>query len=262
MSVNFLPIASGSKGNCTYIASSNTKILVDCGISAKKTTDLLRDNDIDVKEINGIFITHEHSDHINGISVLSRKHNIPVYATSKTWDYMLDNEKLGKFDERLRNDIYKDEFCIIDDIKIMPFEISHDAVDPVGYNIYIDDKKISVCTDLGIVTDSVVKMLDESHVILIESNHDAKMLETGPYPYMLKKRVMGHRGHLSNVACGELILKLKNENLKHVYLGHLSDENNKPLLALDTVSNILKANSFDVNVKLAHNDVFKNMLQL
>ncbi len=262
MSVNFLPIASGSKGNCTYVASNNTKILVDCGISAKKTTELLCNNGIDIKEINGIFITHEHSDHINGIGVLSRKHNIPVYATSKTWDYMLDNGKLGKFDERLRNDIYKDEFCIIDDIKILPFEISHDAVDPVGYNIFIEDKKISVCTDLGIVTDSVVKMLDESHVILIESNHDSKMLETGPYPYMLKRRVMGNRGHLSNVACGELILKLKNENLKHVYLGHLSDENNKPLLALDTVSNILKANSFDVNVKLAHNDVFKNMLQL
>lgn len=250
MSVKFLPIASSSKGNCTYVASSDTNILIDCGISAKKTMETLKANDVDIKDIDALFITHEHSDHISGAGVLARKYKIPIYATSTTWQAIEKDGKIGNVDDRLKKHIYKEEQCIINDIKVLPFAIPHDAVDPVGYNIFIKDKKVSVCTDIGIVTDKIKEKLSESNVILVESNHDIKMVETGSYPYMLKKRILGDRGHLSNVSCAELIVSLDNRNLEHLYLGHLSDENNRPILALDTVKTILDVNNFDKNVKV------------
>ncbi len=264
MAVKFLPIASSSKGNCTYIASESTKILIDCGITAKKLAETLDGYSIDIKEINAIFITHEHSDHIKGIGVLARKYKIPIFATTKTWEYIEDNEKLGKYDERLKNFIYKEEFCVVDDIKIMPFAIQHDAVDPVGYNIYIDDKKVSVCTDLGVVTECVVEKISGSNIILIESNHDIRMVETGDYPFLLKKRILGHRGHLSNVSCANLLLEIESDNIEHIFLGHLSGENNKPLLALETVKQILNANNFkeNVKIKLAENGALKSLVEL
>lgn len=263
MGIGFLPIASSSKGNCTYISSNCTKILIDCGISCKKVTQLLEEHTINIKDINAIFVTHEHTDHINGIGVLARKYKIPIYATTKTWDYMLDNNKLGNIDDRLINHIYKNEVCIIDDIKVLPFEISHDAVDPVGYNVFINDKKISVCTDLGVVTQGVIDNLSNSNVILIESNHDIKMLENGPYTYQLKKRVLSSRGHLSNVACAELLIKTKMLNIEHIYLGHLSDDNNKPIKALETVKDILKYNKFaDIPIKLAKDGHSKPILRI
>ncbi len=264
MSVKFLPVASSSKGNCTYIASNSAKILIDCGITAKKVTELLAEHEIDIRDINGIFVTHEHLDHIKGIGVLSRKYKIPIYATMKTWEAIKKCSSIGNIDDRLINYIYKEENCIVDDILIMPFEISHDAVDPVGYNVYINNKKVSVCTDFGVVTDNLQEKLSNSNILLIESNHDVKMVETGSYPFLLKKRILGHRGHLSNVSCANLILSLKSDNIEHIYLGHLSDENNKPILALDTVKDILKVNNFNssVNINLADNGMLKNIVEI
>ncbi len=264
MGVKFLPVASSSKGNCTYIASDSTKILIDCGLSAKKATEVLNSHNIDISEVSAIFITHEHSDHINGIGVLARKYKIPIYATPKTWDSIIESGKLGKIDERLINNVYKEEKCIIDDIVVSAFGISHDAVDPVGYNVYLNDKKVTVCTDFGVVTDGLKEKLSNSNILLIESNHDIRMVETGSYPFPLKKRILGHRGHISNVSCAELLLSLDTEKIEHIFLGHLSEENNKPLLALDTVKNILRTNSFKdtVKIRLAENGPMKSVLEL
>lgn len=264
MGVKFLPIASSSKGNCTYVGSDDTNILIDCGISAKQTVQALEQSNIDIKNIDALFITHEHSDHIKGAGVLARKYKIPIYATTKTWDAIIKSDKLGKIDDRLICYVYKEEEFILNDIKILPFSVSHDAVDTVGYNIFIENKKISVCTDLGVVTENVKEKLSNSNVILIESNHDVKMVETGSYPYMLKTRILGHNGHLSNVSCGQLILSLEHDNLEHIFLGHLSEENNRPILALDTVKNILDCNNFNKNVKikLADSHINKQLLNL
>ncbi len=264
MNVKFLPIASGSKGNCTYIASNSTKILIDCGITAKKTAEILSNSNIDINDINAIFITHEHTDHISGIGVLARKYKIPIYATSKTWEAIEEKQSLGKVDDRLKNHIYKEEQCIIDDIVVVPFGISHDAVDAVAYNVFINDKKISICTDIGVCTENVVEKLSDSHILLIEANHDIKMLETGSYPFMLKKRILGHQGHLSNVACANLLLSLKYDNLLHIFLGHLSEENNKPIIAMNTVKETLKLNNFkdDCKISLAHSSAFKEIYEL
>lgn len=263
MSVGFLPIASSSKGNCTYICSDSSKILIDCGISAKRTTSVLQNHNINVEDINGIFITHEHTDHVSGAGVLARKYKIPIYATSETWEFIENNNKIGKVDDRLKNHVYKGEQCIIDNIKIFPFGISHDAVDPVGYNVLIEDKKISVCTDLGVETKSVIDKLSNSNIVLIESNYDLEMLKKGCYPSNLKRRVLGDRGHLSNVDCAELLLKTKNENIEHLYLGHLSDDNNKPILAFQTVKNILEYNKFkDVKINLAQSGHLKPILNI
>ncbi len=264
MSVKFLPVASSSKGNCTYIASNSVKILVDCGITAKKLSESLKEHEIDIKDINGVFVTHEHIDHIKGIGVLSRKYKIPIFATAKTWDAIKQCSTIGTIDERLMNTVYKEENCIIDDVVIRPFAISHDAIDPVGYNIYANDKKVSVCTDLGVVTDGLHEKLSNSNILLIESNHDIRMVETGSYPFSLKRRILGHRGHLSNVSCAELLLSLESEDMEHIYLGHLSDENNNPLLALDTVKNMLKVNNFknDVNIRLADSGALKQIIEI
>ncbi len=264
MSVKFLPVASSSKGNCTYIASDSAKIIIDCGITAKKLCESLNQHDIDIKEINGVFVTHEHIDHIKGIGVLSRKYRIPIYATIKTWDAIKRCSTIGDIDERLINYVYKEESCVIDDIVIKPFAISHDAIDPVGYNVYINDKKVSVCTDLGVVTEGLNEKLSNSNILLIESNHDIRMVETGSYPFQLKRRILGHRGHLSNASCAELLLSLESKEIEHIYLGHLSDENNNPLLALDTVKNMLKVNNFkdNVNIRLADSGALKELIEI
>lgn len=262
--VRFLPIASSSKGNCTFVGSKDTSILVDCGISLKRISETLNHNDIDPSTIDAIFITHEHQDHIKGIGVISRKYKIPIYATTKTIECIKQNDKLGKIDESLFHPIYKEEYAIINDIKVLPFAISHDAIDPVGYNFFISDKKVSICTDLGIVTDIIVEKLSCSNILLIESNHDIKMLENGDYPYILKKRILGQHGHISNVACGKLLTTLDSSNLSHVFLGHLSDENNRPILALDTVKTITTTHGFDekINITLAETGYTKQVLHI
>lgn len=264
MSVKFLPVASSSKGNCTYIASDSTNILIDCGLTGKRTADILSKSSVDIEKVNALFITHEHKDHIGGVGVLARKYKIPIYATSKTWEYIERNESIGKVDDRLKNYVYKEEHCIINDIKVVPFGVSHDAVDTVGYNVFVEDKKVSVCTDIGVVTDNVIDKLSNSNILLVESNHDINMVEKGSYPFMLKKRILGSKGHLSNASCAELLLTIESSKLSHIFLGHLSEENNKPILALDTVKNTLNVNNFkqDVNIKLAENGFYKEILKI
>ncbi len=264
MGVKFCPIASSSKGNSTFVSSNNTRVLIDAGLSGKSIETGLSSIGENCENLDAIFITHEHSDHIKGAGILSRRYNIPIFATEKTWQYMDRHNKLGKVSEKNVKYVYKEENCIVNDMIITPFEISHDSIDPVGYNLSIDDFKISVATDIGVVTDNLKEKLSNSDILLLESNHDEEMVKNGSYPYILKKRILSNRGHLSNSSCGELLSSINSENLKHIFLGHLSEENNIPLLALDTVKKVLNINKACKNsfVHLADNGINKSIITL
>lgn len=228
-------IASGSSGNCIYVGSDHTHLLVDTGISKKKIDAGLKELDIKGDELKGILITHEHSDHIQGLGVFSRKYEIPIYATPGTIAGIQSYGPLGKMPEGLLNPICVDESFMLGDITIDPFRISHDANEPSGYRMNCGDKSVAVATDLGIYDEYTVGKLQNLDAVLLEANHDIHMLEVGSYPYYLKRRVMGDKGHLSNELSGRLLCDILHDNLKHIVLGHLSKENNYAKLAYETV---------------------------
>jgi len=246
MPIDFCPIASGSSGNSVYVSVGETRMLIDAGLSGIRIEKSLRALDVDCSAIDAIFITHEHSDHTQGACILSRRFDIPVYATPKTWEAMEKSRNNNAIARHNKQFVYSDENLILGDAMIRPFAISHDAAEPVGYNIFAEDKKITVTTDIGCVTDELRDKIANSDVLLIESNHDVDMVMNGPYPYQLKKRILGDHGHLSNVNCGKLLAEIMCARLQHIYLGHLSQDNNRPALAYETVFNILEAKGIKV----------------
>ncbi len=248
-------IASGSSGNCIYVGSDSTHVLIDAGISGKRITNGLSELDILPSEISGILITHEHTDHTAGIGVMARKYGIPIYATRKTIKVICQTTSIGAIDESLFCEIKPDKVFSIKDIIIDPMHTSHDAVDPVAYRLNCGTKKVAIITDLGCFDEYTVNCLQDLDAVLVEANHDIKMLEVGPYPYYLKQRILGERGHLSNECAGQLISKILHAGMKHVVLGHLSKENNMAELAFETVrieintaDNIYRGNDFPILV--------------
>lgn len=228
-------LASSSSGNCIYIGSENTHLLIDVGISGKKIAQGLEALNVSPSSLNGILITHEHSDHIKSLGIMARKYKIPIYATNNTWNELINTCKLGNIDLSLHYEIRPDESFDINDITVHPFKTSHDAVDPVCYTFTSNNKKIGMATDLGCYNDYIKEKLMHSDVLFIEANHDIKMLEVGKYPYFLKQRILSDYGHLSNEMSGKLISELMHKDLKHIVLGHLSKENNYPELAYESV---------------------------
>lgn len=254
--MEFCSIYSGSSGNCLYVGSERTKLLIDAGLTGKKIAEGLKEIDVNPNEINGILITHEHDDHIKAAGILSRRFNIPIFANTNTW-----NAIYGAIGEvKLHNIKVFQGFdgFEIGDIFIKPFKIPHDAADPVGYSFYHKNKKVSVATDIGYASDVVKNNIKDSDFILLESNHDVEMLKVGPYPYYLKRRVLSDKGHLSNEDCGKAIVEIISSKLKKVMLGHLSKTNNYPELALRTVISVLEMNGIkdgeDLIVDIAHRD--------
>lgn len=247
--MNFMTIASGSSGNCIYVGTDSTSILVDVGISKKKIVEELNDINLDIRDVSGIFITHEHIDHIKGLGVISRAYNIPIYATEDTIDMIKQTSSLGTIDSDLFNSIVPDEMYSIGDINIKAHSIWHDAADPVCYSFFNNNNKVSIATDLGDYDDYIINNLKESDVLLVEANHDVRMLQAGFYPYNLKQRILGKRGHLSNEAGGKLIKELLNDHIKSIFLGHLSADNNYPELAYETVKCELADNKFSKDVR-------------
>lgn len=233
--MNLCSIASGSSGNCIYTGTEKTGILIDAGISAKRIEQGLASIDRSMKDIQGIFISHEHSDHIKGLGVLSRKHQIPIYGTKGTIDAIKACRSLGEMDEALFHVIHAEEAFEVGDLKIQPFSISHDAAEPVAYRVESDGKSAAVATDLGVYDERIVEHLQKLDVLLLEANHDIHMLQVGSYPYPLKQRILGNKGHLSNEAAGKLLCEVLHDDLKAVLLGHLSKENNYEALAYETV---------------------------
>lgn len=228
-------IASGSSGNCIYIGDDNTHLLVDTGISKKRVEEGLAALGVKGEELDGILITHEHIDHVQGLGVFSRKYEIPIYATKGTIEGIKKISSIGKMPEGLCHEVLIDEKFQLGDMEICPFMISHDANEPSGYRIENGKKSAAVATDLGIYDEYTVNNLKNLNAIVLEANHDIRMLEVGPYPYPLKRRVMGDRGHLSNELSGRLLCDILHDGLQHVVLGHLSKENNYEELAYETV---------------------------
>lgn len=248
-------IASGSSGNCIYVGTDATHLLVDVGISCKRIVSGLHELGLDGRDIDGILITHEHADHISGLGVMSRKFGIPIYATSATLDEIRRTGSLGKIEESLYHPIVADEKITLKDIVVNPMKISHDAADPVAYRFQHGHKKMAVVTDLGTYSDYTVESLKGVEAMVLEANHDVNMLQVGPYPYYLKQRILGNKGHLSNELSGRLLSRLLHDNLKAVCLGHLSKENNMAELAYETVrlevtmsDNVYKAEDFHIFV--------------
>lgn len=248
-------IASGSSGNCIYVGSEATHLLVDVGISGKRAECGLNSLDISPRELDGILITHEHADHIAGLGVMARKYEIPIYATQGTIEAIKNTGSLGKIDEELFVEIQADKKLTIKDIAVNPMRISHDAAEPVAYRFGYGSQKMAVCTDLGVYNDYTVECLKGMDALLIEANHDVNMLQVGPYPYYLKQRILGDRGHLSNENSGKLLSRILHDNLKTIVLGHLSKENNLPELAYEAVrmeitlgDNPYKADDFQIQV--------------
>lgn len=246
--MEFAPLSSGSKGNSTYIGTEKTKILIDVGTSGKYIAESLLSMDIDPKHLTAIFVTHEHTDHIKGVGILSRKYDLPIYATVDTWCEMLP--KIGRISLSNQKTIEPNEPIHLNELTVTPFSIPHDAVQPVGYTVSKGDKKIGVATDFGYVTEDIIYYLSQCDALLLESNHDVDMLKDGDYPYALKQRILGDYGHLSNVAVGEFIPKIYTKKTTTIFLGHLSSDNNTPLTAYTTVKKILKENNIIVNKHL------------
>lgn len=211
------------------------------------------------EQIDGILITHEHSDHIKGLGVFLRKYKIPVYATEKTIDYILHSSSVGKVDSDMFFPIERNKSFSLKRLRVSPLAISHDAADPVCYRFDEDstrDRSCAIATDLGEVTTELIHSLQELDAILVESNHDIRMLQMGPYPYHLKQRIWGNKGHLSNEACGNFINEIISGRLKQIVLGHLSQENNYPELAFQAVRNEInfakhQFNTDDIDLKVA-----------
>lgn len=228
-------VASGSSGNCICVGTDCTHVLVDAGISGKRIENGLNQIDLCCKDLDGILITHEHIDHIAGIGVLARRYGIPIYTTKGTAEAILRTKSVGSIDESLFRVIEPRENFVIGDMTFHPIAISHDAADPVAYRFTNGKQKMAVMTDLGFYDQNIVDELQGLDALLLEANHDIRMLETGIYPYPLKKRILGEKGHLSNESSGRLLGEILHDMFGTVMLGHLSKENNYPELAYETV---------------------------
>ncbi|HPP31574.1 MAG TPA: MBL fold metallo-hydrolase [Soehngenia sp.] len=256
MSFSFCSLSSGSSGNCQYIETKNAKILVDAGFTGKRLVELLANIDVDPKDIDAILVTHEHIDHAKGVGILSRKYNIPIYANEKTWMGMEPIIKAVK-SENIKI-INANKNFEIKDVLIHPFNVSHDALDPLGYLLFNEMKKITILTDTGCVNEGIKSKIRGSHLFFIEANHDIEMLRNGSYPIYLKKRILSQIGHLSNDACLEILREVLVGENEQVLLAHLSKENNLPQLAFKTIHDGLRASGYDVekevNIHLTNRD--------
>ena len=229
----FCSLFSSSSGNATYIGSGNTGILIDAGVSAKRIRTALTARDIDPQSIRAIFVTHEHADHIKGIRVLASQLHLPVYATRGTMQGM---SQVGALEGDFPCEYVEiGEDIAVGDLLIHAFPTPHDANESCGYTIELpDERRVSVATDIGHMTNEIMHGILGSDLVMLESNHDIGMLENGPYPYFLKRRILSDYGHLCNDACADVAVQLVEHGTTRLFLGHLSAENNIPQLAYQT----------------------------
>ena len=243
-------LASGSSGNSIYLATDNTALLIDAGLSGKEIERRMKSIELNPEDISAILVTHEHGDHIKGAGVLSRRYNIPIYASAGTWK--ASKKKLGKIGKGFERTI--EDSWQLGDFDITSFPIPHDAAEPVGYVISDGEVNFGLATDIGYITDDLYDHLKDLDCILLEANHDIDLLREGSYPGMLKRRIRGNEGHLSNDETAELLPELLKENKKSscpvVLLSHLSAENNRPELAYLTVKNSVCSAGYQIGKDL------------
>lgn len=235
-------LASGSTGNAIFLEIGSTRILVDAGISNRRIENGLGELGIRISDIDAVLITHEHIDHIKGLEVLARKYKVPVYTRARTWKNM---NCLDKIPQECIKEI--ESHVNLGELDIVPFSISHDAADPVGYCLYHNNKKAVIATDLGMITSTIEKALSRADLMVLEANHDPDMLKNGPYPPFLKQRINSSLGHLSNRQAGQVLARIPLKAGARVMLAHLSQHNNYPALAETTVKKILAESGVIVN---------------
>jgi len=251
MGLTFCSFSSGSSGNCYLVQSQETTLLVDAGISGRKILKSLDDVKIGAHDVNAVLITHEHTDHIRSLRTLTKRMpHIRAYANHGTWKNI---EHL--VEEKQRVTFNTGETFSIGDIKVKPFLLSHDAEEPVGFSFFKNDKQISILTDTGVLSEDILHEIKGADILVLEANHDVEMLRIGRYPWFLKKRILGEKGHLSNVAAADAICKVLSEKKKyrHVLLAHLSKENNFPEMAYQTIKNLLEEKSHFIDTHIGLN---------
>lgn len=245
--IGFCPLASGSKGNCTYLGTPKTKILIDAGISGKATKEKLIEIGVDIYDIDAILISHDHIDHIQGLKILAFRLGIPVFANQETAKGIVETfHECPKFKIFSTGETF--QFC---DLEIHPFSIQHDTLDPVAFTFKLDGIKLGVCTDLGFATSLVRSHLQHCDYLHLEANHEPSMVYASSRPNFYKQRVLGRSGHLSNQACAEILTHVAHPGLKHVHLAHLSQECNTEEKALTTIRSVLKSHKIDLNMCIA-----------
>jgi phosphoribosyl 1,2-cyclic phosphodiesterase len=243
-SLSVCVLASGSKGNAIYVTDGHARVLIDAGLSGREIERRMDQRDLNAGELDAILVTHEHSDHIQGVGVLARRYKIPVHISRRT--AQAGEARLGKVNELAHFRCGRG--FRIGDLEIHPFTTSHDAVDSAGFTLRAGGCKAGIATDLGIATELVKKHLQGCQLLVLEANHDPQMLIDGPYPWPLKQRIRGRSGHLSNLQCRDLLGELLHADLQQVVLAHLSENNNTPSQALNAVAEALQGHPARLHV--------------
>lgn len=238
MAFRFSVLASGSTGNAMVIDNGEVRLLVDAGLSGKRIEELMRERDISCAKLDGILVTHEHTDHIKGLGVLSRKYKLPIYANERTWIQL--RPKIGEIAESNEQIITTGATLDFGQLQVTSFEISHDAADPVGYSFEQNDVKLSLVTDTGYISPKIIREVADSDALILECNHDIDMLRVGSYPWNVKRRILSDVGHLSNEAAGEALAELVSEKTRRIYMAHLSRDHNMMDLARMTMTDHLQ----------------------
>lgn len=248
--MRFSVLASGSTGNALYIETDEVRLLVDAGLSGRQLEQLLAEHRIGLNQLDAILISHEHIDHVKGVGVLARRYQLPVYANSGTWRAM--PAQVGEIPEGQCRVFETGRWFRIGDLEIESFPTSHDAAEPVGFCFYHGEAKLGLATDLGYVSRKVMEKVRDSHILILEANHDVEMLRMSRYPWEVKRRILSDTGHLSNESAGDALLEIlkMGSAIRQVFLAHLSQENNLQELAHLTVEHCLRREQIEVGKEL------------
>jgi phosphoribosyl 1,2-cyclic phosphodiesterase len=252
MSLHFSVLASGSTGNALYVGTEKTKLLVDTGLSGKAMESLFKEINRDIKEVSGILVTHEHSDHIKGLGVLARRYQIPIYANEKTWKAM--NHLVGEIPTEQKFIFNMETTIQFGDIEVESFGVSHDAAEPMFYVFHHNEKKFVTITDTGYVSDRMKGIISNADMYIFESNHDVEMLRMGRYPWSIKRRILSDVGHVSNEDAALAMSDVIGDKTKRIYLAHLSQDNNMKELARMSVTQTLEGKGFEVGMQFEIHD--------
>jgi phosphoribosyl 1,2-cyclic phosphodiesterase len=257
LTLHFSVLASGSSGNAFYIGTDKQKLLVDAGLSGKQLERLFQDVHVDPSELNGILVTHEHSDHIKGLGIMARRYNLPIYANEKTWAAM--ENQLGKLTIDQKFVFNMETMKTFGDMEVESFGVSHDAAEPMFYVFHHDNKKVALVTDTGYVSERIKKTVENADAYIFEANHDIGMLRMGRYPWNVKRRILGDLGHVSNEDSALALTDIIGNETKRIYLAHLSKDNNMKDLARMSVSQILDERGFHVDRDIELHDTDPDM---
>lgn len=249
--LRFISFGSGSSGNCYLLTTPTDGLLIDIGVGLRSLKKNFRDYGLSFSQVHHVLVTHDHADHIKSVGSFSKDQHVPVYTTKVVHEGITKNYCVQqKVPLDYVNYVEKGNSFAIGDFKITPFGVPHDSSDNVGYMVEAEGTVFCVITDAGYVTDEMKEYISKADYLVIEANHDVEMVKNGPYPAFLKERILSHTGHLSNAECGEALAENMSEHLKHVWLCHLSEENNHPELARKTVEAILRSHGIVAGVDL------------